>query len=163
MTCLLDDIAFTRRLTRIALPADSGYLFKLGVALYGFASINSFVTEIVCYLQPSMSRSEMLSCMTSGQVLDAFRQATKQCELADVRALAKRAADGFERLNTERSDFVHAYPITNSASQQNLHRRVDGKRKYLEVTDEFLDDFISRLHVVSGDLYDIRAIVRPEL
>ena len=34
-----------RRRTRLALPLDDTYLYRLGVALYGFSSINSFMTE----------------------------------------------------------------------------------------------------------------------
>ena len=71
-------------------------------------------------------------------------------------------ADLFEQMNSERTDFVHAYPITNKKGQQILHRR-DSKGKYFEVDDDFLDSFIGRLHDVSSGLYAIRKIVKPEL
>lgn len=68
----------------------------------------------------------------------------------------------FEILNTERSDFVHTYPITSETRGQILHRRVDEKGKYFEVTNEFLDSFISRIHSVSSKLYEIRDLVAAE-
>ena len=69
----------------------------------------------------------------------------------------------FERLNSERSDFVHSYPITNIENKQILHRRKDSKKKYFEVDNDFLNDFISRLEDVSDLLYRIRKEVKPEL
>ncbi|WP_312960802.1 hypothetical protein [Stutzerimonas nitrititolerans] len=69
----------------------------------------------------------------------------------------------FQALNTRRSDIMHAYPITNQAKQQILHRRLDKKNRYFEVTNEILEEFISKLHDVSSLLYDIRAIMKPEL
>ncbi len=41
-----------REQTRLSLPADDFYLYRLGVALYGFASITSFMIEIICRLVP---------------------------------------------------------------------------------------------------------------
>ncbi len=120
------DIPEIRRGTRLALPADDGYLFRLGVALYGFASINSFMTEIITHLDPSANRTE-LQVLMSGKVLDTFRATVKRWTGADISKPAARAACEFERLNTERSDFVHAYPITSPSGQQILHRRVDDK------------------------------------
>nr|WP_319528059.1 hypothetical protein [Pseudomonas laurentiana] len=69
----------------------------------------------------------------------------------------------FQALNTRRSDIMHAYPITNQARQQILHRRLDKKSRYFEVTNEILEEFISKLHDVSSLLYDIRAIMKPLL
>ncbi|XMB51481.1 hypothetical protein QQ999_09265 [Pseudomonas fluorescens] len=69
----------------------------------------------------------------------------------------------FQALNTRRSDIVHAYPITDEANQQILHRRMDKKNRDFDVTNELLDEFISKLHEVSLKLYDIRDIVKPEL
>ena len=151
-----------RRNTRIALPAQDAYLFRLGVALYGFNSINSFMTEVITYLDPDASRIELLG-LTSGKVLDRFRSAVKRSGTREISEPAARAAMEFERLNTERSDFVHSYPITNATSEQILHRRVDEKGKYFEVTSAFLDDFAQRLSLVAEALYEIRRIVRPEL
>lgn len=151
-----------RRSTRLALPSDDSYLFRLGTALYGFASINSFMIEIITHLNPSVPHNQLVNLM-SGKVLDTFRSTVKEWSGADIAELATLAATEFERLNTERSDFVHSYPITNPAGEQILHRRVDDKGKYLEVTNAFLDDFISRLSLVSDSLYQIRKIVRPEL
>ena len=148
--------------TRVALPAQDTYLFRLGVALYGFASINSFMTELICHVDSSIDRNSLLG-LTSGQVLDRFRAVGKRWRGSDISTDVAEAAKQFERLNTERSDFVHAYPITNSAGEQILHRRVDDKNKYFEVSEVFLDDFISRLTLVSDALYRIRGVVKPNL
>lgn len=156
------DTQSLRRCTPIALPDDDAYVFRLGVALYGFASINSFMTEIIAHLDPRADR-DRLDGLTSGKVLDTFRTTVKHWVGADISEPAARAATEFERLNTERSDFVHSYPITNSLGEQILHRRVECKKKYFEVTSDFLDDFISRLGLVSSALYEIREISRPIL
>lgn len=151
-----DDLVSIRSLTRLALPTDSTYLFRLGVALYGFASVNSFMCEIITYLDIEADRTSLAEKM-SGQVLDKFRSAAKNWDGPSISSEATKAATEFERLNTERSDFVHAYPITGSRGEQILHRRKDDKGKYFEVTAAFLDDFIGRLTLVSDALYAIRA------
>lgn len=159
-----EDIKEIRDSTRIALPVDNGYLFRLGVALYSFASLSSFMAEIVCHLDPTINRTELQAKM-GGEILGAFRKAVKSAK-ADVPAIGpigQDAADLFEALNSKRSDIVHAYPITNTFNAQILHRRVDAKGKYFEVTNEFLDGFISRIHDVSDQLYRIRKILRPDL
>ena len=148
--------------TLIALPTDDSYLFRLGVAIYGFASVNSFMCEIISYLDTSKNRTELQN-KESGKILDFFRHTTKVWKGVDISGPAKRAADSFEQLNTQRSDFVHSYPITNSSSEQILHRRVDEKNKYFEVTNEFLDNFISRLTIVDDALYEIRGRVKPKI
>lgn len=158
----MSQVVAIRQNVRIALPADDAYLFRLGVAIYGFASINSFMTEIITHLDPHADRIS-LQGMMSGKVLDTFRGTVKKWRGADISEPANRAASEFERLNTERSDFVHSYPITSPSGAQILHRRVDAKNKYFEVTDAFLDDFTGRLRSVSDALYEIRGIVRPEL
>lgn len=157
-----NEINLIKSETRLALPADDSYLFRLGVALYGFASVNSFMCEIISYLDSKADRT-LLQNKESGKVLGCFRHAAKEWEGKDIVTPAKTAADTFEKLNTERSDFVHAYPITNVSGQQILHRRVDRKGKYFEVDNTFLDDFISQLAEVDDALYEIRAQVRPEL
>lgn len=156
------DTAEIRRGTRVALPASDGYLFRLGVALYGFAYVNSFLTEIITYLDAAADRTELLRG-TSGDVLGAFRSAAKQWTGLDVSEPAKRAAQEFEWLNTHRSDFVHACPITSPSGDQILHRRWDAKGKYFEITEDFLTNFTSRLTQVTDALYEIRAIIRPDL
>src|SRR6218665_1111848 len=156
------DTVAIRKNTRVALPEDDNYLFRLGVALYAFNSVNSFMTEIITHLDPEASRTE-LHMLTSGKVLDRFRSAVKHWSGDDISDPARRAAGEFERLNTERLDFVHSYPITNASNEQILHRRVDEKGKYFEVTSALLEDFTSRISTVSDALYEIRSIVRPEL
>lgn len=120
------DALAIRKNTRVALPEDDNYLFRLGVALYAFNSVNSFMTEIITHLDPEACRTE-LHMLTSGKVLDRFRSAVKHWSGDDISDPARRAAGEFERLNTERSDFVHSYPITNASNEQILHRRVDEK------------------------------------
>lgn len=69
----------------------------------------------------------------------------------------------FKELNDQRTDIVHAYPITTGTGEQILHRRKAQPVKYFEVTNDFLNSFISRLHKVYLELSKIRAIVRPDL
>ncbi|NTZ96947.1 hypothetical protein FCH79_16840 [Pseudomonas koreensis] len=42
--------------TLLALPADDGYVYRLGVALYGFASISSFLAEVTFARESCMLR-----------------------------------------------------------------------------------------------------------
>lgn len=159
-------ILLIKKQTRLALPKDNGYLFRLGVALYGFNSISSFMTEIICHIDKSQNRIQ-LSNLESGKILDIFRQILKkiksQKQHKEIHAVMNETANLFEQLNSERSDFVHAYPITNKKNEQILHRRKDDKNKYFEVDNNFLDSFISRLYNVSNGLYKIRGIVKPNI
>lgn len=158
------DFNAIRCLTRTALPDDDGYLYRLGVALYGFASLSNFMVEVAGHLDPTLSRTK-LQAKTGGAILGAFRNRVKIAKerTPAVGDIGEAVADMFEVLNAERSDIVHAYPITNGAGAQILHRRLDEKGKYFEVTNEFLDGFISRLHDVSSKLYEIRSIAMPDL
>lgn len=160
-----DSFVAIRQQTRLSLPSDDAYLYRLGVALYGFNSINSFMIEIICHIDDRQNKTALLD-LESGKVLDKFRETLKYIKkkklFSPIYSNMNQAANLFERLNSERSDFVHSYPITNKKDEQILHRRLDNKRKYFEVDDNFLDDFISRLHDVSGLLYEIRAIVKPQ-
>jgi hypothetical protein len=162
----IEEVQAIRKQTLLELPKDDTYIFRLGVALYGFASINSFMTEIICHIDPQQDRTALLDA-TSGSVLNAFRHTLKMMKqkglFPQIHVNMQTAADLFEALNTERTDFVHAYPITNTIDKQILHRRKDDKGKYFEVDNDFLDGFISRLHNVSTELYAIRKIVRPDL
>gem|GEM_PF-602733 len=153
-----------RTLTRLALPDDDTYLYRLGIALYGFASISSFMAEVSCHLDPDLSRSELEKQM-GGKLLEMFNQSVKKAssQQPEVEMIGQSAAAIFKTLNAERSDIVHAYPITNLAKEQILHRRKDEQHKYFEVTNEFLDSFISRLHDVSLKLNEVRAIARHDL
>lgn len=153
-----------RGLTRLALPADDGYIYRLGVALYGFASLSSFMAEVAHDMDPRINRTE-LQAKTGGDILSGFRKSVKKAKdtMPEVDPIGRIAADMFQALNTRRSDIVHAYPITDEANQQILHRRLDKKNRYFDVTNELLDEFISKLHEVSLKLYEIRAIVKSEL
>lgn len=160
------DILTIKQQTRLALPTDDSYLFRLGVALYGFNYINSFMTEIICHIDKNQDRTKLLD-LESGKVLDVFRQTLKNIksnkQYKSIHTIMNDTANIFEKLNSERSDFVHAYPITNKNKEQILHRRKDAKKKYFEVDNDFLDSFISRLHDVSIGLYKIRDVVKPEI
>lgn len=158
------DLNDIRNQTRLALPDDNGYLFRLGIAIYGFASLSSFMAEVACLLDGTVTRAE-LEAKTGGEILNCFRQSLKLAK-KNNRKLGlpgQAAADLFEKLNSERSDFVHSYPITNKSNAQILHRRYDGKGKLFEVTNEFLDSFISRLADVSSKLYEVRAAATPSI
>lgn len=158
------DTKAIRELTRLALPSDNGYIFRLGVAVYSFASLSSFVAEIASDLDPSINRTELTARM-GGEILNAFRQSVKAAKVGtpSIGPIGQTAADLFQTLNSERSDIIHSYPITSPSGAQILHRRLDVKDKYFEVTNEFLESFISRVHDVSDKLYEIRKIVRPDL
>ena len=163
---IANELADIKKQTRLTLPDDDAYLYRLGVAIYGFASINSFMIEIICHIDQSQSSSKLL-LETSGKILDIFRQTLKilkqNQKYASIHNVMQKTADLFEKLNTERTDFVHSYPITNSKNEQILHRRHDDKEKYFEVDGAFLDRFIKELHNVSSGLYEIRKVVRPDL
>lgn len=160
------DILSIKQQTRLSLPADNTYLFRLGVALYGFNSINSFMTEIICHIDNNQDRTKLLD-LESGKILDIFRQTLKNIkskqQYKNIYVIMNETANIFEKLNSERSDFVHAYPITNKSNEQILHRRKDEKGKYFEVDNNFLDSFISQLHDVSSGLYKIRETVKPQI
>ncbi|MEZ2310503.1 hypothetical protein AB6809_28060 [Paraburkholderia sp. RCC_158] len=149
-----------RSQTRLALPDDDAYLYRLGVALYGFAKLSSFMAEVACKLDKTLSRSEV-EPGTGGAILCNFRNSAEKVSksLPEIEPVAQNVVNMFFALNKERTDFVHAYPITNDAEAQILHRRKDSEEKYFEVTNEFLDLFITRLDTVSDKLYEIRAIV----
>lgn len=153
-----------RGLTRLALPADDGYIYRLGIALYGFASVSSFMAELAHHMDPLVNPTD-LQTKTGGEILCEFRKCVKKTKAVKqgVGPLGRAAADMFQALNTRRSDIMHAYPITNQAKQQILHRRLDEKNRCFEVTNEMLEEFISKLHDVSSLLYDIRAVMKPEI
>lgn len=150
--------------TRLALPSDDTYLYRLGVAIYGFNSINSFMIEIICHIDDRQNQIKLFE-LESGKVLGEFKK-TLSYILENklfpiIHSDMSQVANLFECLNNERTDFIHSYPITNTKNEQILHRRKDSKGKYFEVDNYFLDSFISRLHDVSSGLYKIRTAVKP--
>ncbi|MBN3059396.1 hypothetical protein H4F35_06520 [Pectobacterium versatile] len=157
----LEELNRIKKQTRLALPDDDLYLYRLGIAIYGFASIASFMTEITSLLDEALNRTSLQAKM-GGEILDIFRTSVRKVKSSSrtVYRIGIDTASLFEKLNTERSDFAHAYPITSKMGEQILHRRVDKKGKYFEVTNEFLDNFISDLHEVSSKLYEIRDLIR---
>jgi len=161
---IIDQITNIKKMTRLALPSDDIYLYRLGVALYGFSSINSFMTEIICHIDKSQNRISLLDEM-SGTILNEFKNTLENIKVEgkypEIHDIMLRTADIFKELNDQRTDFVHSYPITNDNNKQILHRRKDKAGKYFEVDNTFLDQFISKLHDVSSGLYEIRKVVRP--
>ena len=164
---IINEVKDIKKQTRLALPADDFYLYRLGVAIYGFASINSFMAEIICHIDKSQNQSTLLSDKTSGQILKMFRDLLTNIKntgkYPGIYDVMEHTADLFEELNDQRTDFVHSYPITNTLGEQILHRRKDKTGKYFEIDDVFLDRFISALHDVSNGLYEIRKVVRTDL
>jgi len=162
-----EQIINIKKQTRLALPDDDTYLYRLGIALYGFASINSFMTEIICHIDKLQNRTAIQTDKTSGVVLSIFKETLEKIKSAgqypEIYDVMLRTANLFEKLNDQRNDFVHSYPITNDKKEQILHRRKDCKEKYFEVDNKFLDQFISDLHDVSSGLYEIREAVKPVL
>lgn len=158
------DLKAIRNLTRIALPEDEKYVYRLGVVLYAFASVSSFMTEVTCCLDPTLDRTRLQNG-TGGTILKKFRISVDKARKSHpaIGPVGEDVADLFEELNLERSDIIHAYPVTNEAGTQILHRRRESMNKYFEVTNAFLDKFISRLHEVSTGLYEIRKLVKPDL
>lgn len=154
-----------RNKTRLALPESDEYLFRLGVALYGFASINSFMTEIICHIDSTQNRTKLLD-LTSGRVIASFRitMDIAKIKYPQIIPIMEKTLELFSMLNDQRTDFVHAYPITSSkdGKTQILHRRKDNK-KYFEIDEVFLDNFISNLDKVSSNLYKIREQVKKNI
>jgi hypothetical protein len=159
MTTLINEL---RRMTSLALPEDDSYVIKLGIAIYSFASINSFLTEIIRYLDQSQNRSELLH-KESGEILKILRVILRHRPKDKITDELDFVAKEFEEYKNFRNDIVHAYPITGKKGKQILHRRLDRADKYFEVTEEFLDAFIGGLPVISQRLYKIRTHLRPEL
>ena len=158
-----EEINGIRKQTRLALPNDNAYLLRLGVALYGFASINSFMVEIICHIDKSQDQITVLSDYVSGKVLCVFRETLdkikREGKYTEIHNIMQQTADLFDKLNSQRNDFVHSYPITNSKNEQILHRRKDNAGKYFEVNNDFLTKFIGELCNVSDGLYKIRDAV----
>lgn len=156
-----------KRQTLLALPKDDLYLYRLGIALYGFASINSFMTEIICHIDDSQDRISLLSDKPSGNILCIFKKTLEEIKISgkytEIHDIMFETAELFGKLNDQRTDFVHSYPITNNDQKQILHRRKDKVGKYFEVDNLFLDQFISELHEVSNGLYKIRKVIKPDL
>jgi len=159
----LDEI---RKQTRIALPSDNAYLFRLGVALYAFNSVNSFLVEIICCIDENQKQTELLD-LESGKILQKFTETIKYVKdnnlFSSAHGLMDEVAELFEKANANRSDFVHSYPITNQQEKkQILHRRRDSQGKYFEVDNCFLDEFIESLNHIEDLLYKIREEVKSK-
>ncbi|MGI6423589.1 MAG: hypothetical protein ACOX0X_03185 [Candidatus Dojkabacteria bacterium] len=158
----LDEI---RKQTRVALPSDNAYLFRLGVALYAFNSVNSSLVETICCIDSNQKQTELLD-LESGKILQRFfeiiRNVKKKSLFSSAHGLMDEVAELFEKANANRSDFVHSYPITNQEEKQILHRRRDSQGKYFEVDNCFLDAFIESLNHIEDFLYKIREEVKSK-
>ena len=121
MTSIEKDLAEIRRLTRISLPESDRYVYRLGAAVYGFASVSSFMAEVICYMDPQQSRSDLEAKM-GGQLSSAFGQAVAKIEQLAPEAFSAGmvACELFKTLNDERSDIIHSYPITSPTGIQIL-------------------------------------------
>ena len=162
----MDEITSIKKQTRLALPKDDSYLYRLGIALYGFASITSFMVEVIFHIDETQKQSSILE-KTSGHALGIFEETLKkikaESKYTEIYNVMEKTANLFAKLNKQRTDFVHSCPITNKEKKQILYRRKDKEQKYFEVDNAFLDQFISELHDVSSGLYEIRKVVRPDL
>lgn len=156
---LCAELGAIRRQTRLALPEDDTYLYRLGAALYGFASITSFMIEIIRRLDSSQDWIA-LNRLEAGKVCRKFDAALSKAraEGTYVEEAGTEALRLIRELNDARSDFVHAYPITSRQDVQILHRRPKIGESF-EVSKEFLDRFISRLHDASSKLYQVRDVL----
>lgn len=151
---------------RIALPEDDGYIYKLGMAIYSFASVNSFLCEIISTINPEEYNHTSLQDKTSGQILETFKVTTNRVKaenrLRSIHKVLDNTAILFESLNNRRNDIFHAYPITGSSGVQILHRRRDVAGKYFEIKEELLDKFIHDTEELSRLLYQVRDATKQE-
>ena len=162
----MSEITLIRSQFRVALPEDDGYIYKLGVAIYSFASVNSFLCEIISTINPEEYNHTSLQDKTSGQILETFKVITDRVKaenrLQSIHEVLDNVAGLFELLNNRRNDIFHAYPITGSSGAQILHRRKDAAGKYFEITEELLDKFIHNTEKLSRLLYQIREATERE-
>ena len=160
------NINLIRSQFRIALPEDDAYIYKLGVAIYSFASVNSFLCEIISTINPKEYNHTSLQDKTSGKILETFKVTTKRIKdenrLLSIHEVLDNAAGLFELLNNHRNDIFHAYPITGSSGTQILHRRKDAAGKYFEIKEKLLDKFIHDTEKLSELLYQIRDATERE-
>lgn len=160
------NINLIRSQFRIALPEDDAYIYKLGVAIYSFASVNSFLCEIISTINPKEYNHTSLQDKTSGQILETFKVTTKRVKdenrLLSIHEVLDRTATLFESLNNHRNDIFHAYPIIGSSETQILHRRKDAAGKYFEIKEKLLDEFIHNTEKLSELLYQIRNAIEQE-
>ena len=151
---------------RVTLPEDGAYIYKLGVAIYSFASVNSFLCEIISTINPEEYNHTSLQDKTSGQILETFKVTTNRVKaenrLRSIHEVLDNVAGLFELLNNHRNDIFHAYPITGSSGTQILHRRKDAAGKYFEIKEKLLDKFIHDTEVLSRLLYQIRDATERE-
>jgi len=140
-------------------PKGNGYLFRLGLALYGFAWATGFMCEVITYLDPAANQTKIAD-RAPEDILRKFKSSAAQRTDVDIAGEAAKILAEYKRLNEERNDFVHAFPVTGQGGNQVLQRRKDKHGKYFEVTNDFLDDFNCRLRLVTEALYAIREITR---
>ena len=66
-------------LPRLTLPDDSTYLVRLGIALYGFASLTSFLAEVTCHIDPRRGRMA-LEDKVAGKLITDFENSVNEIE-----------------------------------------------------------------------------------
>ena len=159
------NIRGARNLSRLALPEDNSYLFRIGVAVYGFASLNSFLCEIIAHLDPSQNHTA-LQDKHSSDILDKFNKTSRNLmklkQYPEIHTALQEVSHDFKYLMDARNDIMHSYPITSPTGAQILHRRKDKSGKYFEVTNVFLNDFIMKFNKMSGNLHKIRFAVEEK-
>lgn len=94
------DYKSARKITRLALPIDDSYLYNLGVALYGFNSINSFMIEIICHANQNESSIKLIQ-LTSGGVLNKFRSTLSYLKKGDCLIIAGKGHESSQEINGE--------------------------------------------------------------
>ncbi|WP_144444298.1 hypothetical protein [Caballeronia arationis] len=98
-----------RNRTRLALPDDDAYLYRLGVALYGFAKLSSFMAEIACHIDTTLSRSEV-EAGTGGTIRSKFcaSATTVSSSLPEIEPI-------FERVGRVEMKNAMQYTFVNNA------------------------------------------------
>lgn len=85
------EITRIKQQTRLALPDDDLYLYRLGIAVYGFGSIASFMTEISSLLDKTIDQTTLQGKM-GGEILDTFRASIRKVKSSN-RTIYKTGMD----------------------------------------------------------------------
>lgn len=149
------DITDLRRVTRIPLPEDDNYVYSLGIAIYAFNYLTNFLSEVITYIDPLISRSS-LERLSAGEVLTVFNKARMLIESPGLTDCAARVALAYQELKDQRNDIIHANPVTGSDGMQVLYRNQETKTKHFEVAENFILNFCCRLDALVDDLEIIR-------
>lgn len=145
-----------RKLTRVALPEDDSYIVKLGIALYSFASVTTFLCEIISYnLDKSINRAKLQE-LEAGGILKKLISVDAKRPVDEITPDIDFVIAKYGEYKDARNDIFHANCITGSSGKQILHRtRKDGTN--FEVTEEYLNSFIGDFSEINNKLYKIRS------